>query len=472
MLLLALLSCCLTLGMARHTAAQAQGTNTVITSAAGGSRFGVVEGFWMPGDACELGAGWERIIFDWEQHQPTGPDDWNTLNVDDRWLKAASDCGREVVAIFKHTPAWATDGVPRAGVPRGLYLPVDDPDNLWANFVRRTAAYYASRGVYRFIIWNEPDITPDTYGFAFEGTLDDYFQMLKVAYLAARQGNPQAQIHIAGMTYWHDVNAGRRLYLDRLLERILQDPAATANEYYFHAISLHVYFRTETVYSIVSEMRDLLARYDLSAKAIWINETNVSPNLDPLWLVERPQFQMDLEQQANFIVQAAGLGLAAGAERIAVYKLIDQGLPPGAEAFGLLRPDGSRRPAFYAWQTVIRQFSDVTAAQFAQSEHLDAVLLTHASGRQTLLLWARDDSPAQAQISATDDKAYLLDVYGNMRIVRPVDAVYSLALPGATCRGDAEGCPVGGAVWMLVQPAGSSSVQDTTADAATPLVFE
>ena len=70
--------------------------------------FGVVEGFWLPDVVCELHPGWERIIFDWAQHQPNGPDDWNTLNVDDRWLKAAQDCDREVVAIFKHTPAWAT----------------------------------------------------------------------------------------------------------------------------------------------------------------------------------------------------------------------------------------------------------------------------------------------------------------------------------------------------------------------------
>lgn len=116
--------------------------------------FGVVEGFWFPDLTCDLQPGWERIIFDWAQHQPTGPDDWHTLNVDDRWLKAANQCDREVVALLKNTPEWATDGLPGAGVPRGLHLPVDDPDNLWANFVRRTAEYYASRGVHRFIIWN------------------------------------------------------------------------------------------------------------------------------------------------------------------------------------------------------------------------------------------------------------------------------------------------------------------------------
>jgi hypothetical protein len=338
--------------------------------------FGVVEGFWLPDTVCQLGAGWERIIFDWSQHQPNGSTDWYTLNVDNRWLKAAKDCNREVVAIFKHTPAWATDGTPGAGVPRGLYLSVDDPNNLWAQFVRRSAEYYAPRGVKRFIIWNEPDITRDTYGFEFEGSLDDYYQMLKVAYLALKEGNPQAEVLLAGTTYWHDVNAGRRLYLDRLLEKITSDPEAAAHNHYFDIASLHIYFRTETVYDIVRQTRQLLDKYGLKDKRIWINEMNAGPTDDPLWPVVRPQYQINLEQQAAFIVQAAALGLASGAERIAVYKFYDWNLPPGGESFGLLRADGSRRPAFDAWAMVIKQFKGVKQGTVAQTPHAEAVRLT------------------------------------------------------------------------------------------------
>jgi hypothetical protein len=90
------------------------------TSFADQNVFGVVEGFWLPDQVCELGAGWERIIFDWAEHQPAGPEDWNFLNVDERWLLAARDCNREVVAVVKHTPDWATDGTPGPGVPKGV----------------------------------------------------------------------------------------------------------------------------------------------------------------------------------------------------------------------------------------------------------------------------------------------------------------------------------------------------------------
>lgn len=434
------------------------------------NRFGIVEGFWFPDVTCDLNAGWERIIFDWAQHQPTGPDDWHTLNVDDRWLKAANQCNREVVALLKNTPAWATDGTAGPGVPRGLDLPVDDPDNVWANFVRRAASYYASRGVNHFIIWNEPDISPETYGFEFEGEVEDYARLLKVAYLAAREGNPAAVIHLAGTTYWHDVNTGQRLYMDRLLEQLTSDPEAAASDYFFDVFSLHIYFRTDTVYDIVSEAHDLLASYDLGDKHIWINETNAAPTDDPQWLVQRPVYQLDLEQQASFLVQAAALGIAAGVDRMAVYKLYDQQLPEGGESFGILSPaDQSPRPAFDAWKTVIRYFGRVEQVQRAHTEQTDVVRLVHADGHETLVMWARTDQAVRVQINATAEKAQQIDAYGNINLLHASADGYVISLPPARCN-DVDGCAVGGPPVLLVQPAGVAQIIEV--DSQTQMLFE
>lgn len=436
------------------------------------SPFGVVEGFWLPELTCELGAGWERIIFDWGQHQPESADDWYTLNVDDRWLKAANACNREIVAIFKNVPAWATDGTPGIGVPRGLDLPIDDPGNVWARFMRKSAEYYASRGVHRFIILNEPDISHDTYGFEFEGELEDYFKMLKVAYLAAKAGNPSAVIHLAGTTYWHDANTGQRLYMDRLLERIAQDPDAATNAYYFDVFSLHIYFRSESVPELVGIMRDILTKNGMGDKAIWINETNAAPTDDPDWPVERPQFQINLDQQAAFLVQAAALGLASGVERIAAYKLWDQNLHEGGESFGLLVPSSQKpRPAFYAWKTVIEHFSGVKSAESAVSDQVYAVQLNHHDKRQTTVLWARTAQAAAVEIAATGEKAYLIDQTGGITVLRPVNGVYSLNLPGARCD-DKDGCAVGGNVSIVVQPEGETALHAVTGSDRTLIAFE
>jgi hypothetical protein len=430
--------------------------------------FGVVEGFWAADEACALGVGWERIIFDWAQIQPTGADDWNTLNVDERWLRDAQLCSREVVAVVKHTPQWATDGSVNIGVPRGLALPIDDPANLWANFMRRAAAHYAPFGVRRWIIWNEPDITAGTFGYEFEGAVEDYAQLVKVSYLAARQGSPDAIIHLAGTTYWHDVNEGRQLYLDRLLELLTADPDAAAHDYYFDAVTLHIYYRSETVWQIVTETRALLERYGLSDKAIWIGETNASPNLDPAWRVERPNWQITLEQQSAFLVQAAALGLAAGADHIGVYKLNDFNLPPGGESFGLLRPDGSRRPAFATWQMIAAQFAGVTGGTFARTETVDVVRLD-AGEQQIVVVWARTGLPAQVNITATGTQAQFYDAYGMLVNVRPLAGVYTLGLPGALCNA-VDACPVGGAPTILVQPAGDATIIELSETGAIEVV--
>ncbi|RMG73996.1 MAG: hypothetical protein D6711_09815 [Chloroflexi bacterium] len=426
--------------------------------------FGIVEGMWYPDLTCALGVGWERLIFDWSAHQPNNPDEFvGFLNIPDEWIIAAHNCNREIVAVVKNVPAWATDGLPGAGVPRGLYLPVDDPQNLWANFMRMAAAYYAPRGINRFIILNEPDIEAGTYGFEFEGNLEDYFMMVKVAYLAAKQGNPAAQIHLAGTTYWHDVNSGERLYTDRLLERITHDPQAATHNYYFDALSLHIYFRTDTVYDIVTVYRNLLDQYGFRDKAIWVTETNASPNLDPNWQVDRPQFQITLQQQASFIIQSAVQALAAGAERIAVYKLYDQFLPPGAESFGILNPaDSTPRPAFYSWQTVTRHLTHIATAHLGRNDRVTVVQITHTDARQTLVMWSRTEQTTTVEVTATADKAYLIDQYGNLSIIRPDNGVYLLTLPGANCEPPPEGCVVGGAVSLLVQPNAQTTITEIT----------
>ena len=103
-------------------------------------------------------------------------------------------------------PTSAIDGLPGTGLPRGPDLPITNPDYVRAIFVRRTLEYFASRGVPRFIIWNEPDTSVDIYGYEFAGALDDYFHLLKVAIICAKTDYSSGGIHLAGTIYWHGLN--------------------------------------------------------------------------------------------------------------------------------------------------------------------------------------------------------------------------------------------------------------------------
>lgn len=406
-------------------------------------RFGIVEAFWEPEDAAELGVGWDRILFYWNEIQPNGPDDWNTLHVLEEWLDDARAENRMVMGLLKNTPAWATDAEPFSGAPRGLYLPVDDPGNLWAGYVRKVVQYYAPLGVHHWIIWNEPEIEAGVYGHEFSGTTRDYYQLLKVAYQVAKETDPDAVIHLAGWSYWHDPS-----WLSQFLNVAVADPEGEANNYFFDVITLHIYFRVETVEELVNQTWAIQRRFGLS-KPIWINETNASPNLDPLWPVERPNFQVDLEQQAWFIIQAHALGFGANSTSIGVYKLLDILLPPGGESFGILRPDSSRRPAFDAYRTTIEFLQDFTYPVGRQREDDFYAFSFKRPESVTRVLWSRTATDMFLKVPALADEALLVSALGETRrTIQPYNGYYRIHLRGARCNPQ---CDIGGPPVFLVE---------------------
>ena len=420
-------------------------------------RFGAVEAFWDTASAVEAGVAWERILFYWSELQPNSPDEWNGYHVQDVWLEWAAAQGREVVGLLKHTPAWTTDGPPGCGVPRGLDLPLDDPGNLWATFVRRVVGAYAGQ-IKHWVVWNEPDIDPQTYGHEWCGSLEEYYQLLKVTYLVAHQANPDVVIHLAGLTFWHD-----RTYLRRLLGVVAQDPTAAANNQYFDVVTLHIYFQTETVPYIINETRAALAARGLR-KPMWVNETNASPDSDPQWPLERPRWRVSLEEQAGFLLQSFALALSAGAERIAVYKWLDAGLPPGGEPFGVLRPDGSRRPAFDAYRLITTHYAGTTSAR-EDRRALYMVVTLKRGNLTTRVLWARTAASATAAVPALAAQARLIDQTGAEQVVQPVNGKYTLTLPGARCADEYAGCIIGGTTYLLVEDSGAAPPPAATATA-------
>lgn len=409
-------------------------------------RFGAIESFWAPAEAAELGVGFERILFYWNEIQPGGPNDWNTLHVREEWLAEANAHGRQVLGLLKNTPNWATDGEFASGVPRGLYLPVNDAGNLWANYVRRVAQYYAPLGVHNWIIWNEPDIAPNVYGHEFSGSTEDYYQLMKVAYQVMKQVDPQAKIHIGGMTHWHDPG-----YLRKFLQVVVNDPEAAENNYFFDAITYHIYFRPETIAGIVGNGYAVQQQLGITpAKGIWINETNARPSMDPEWPVEVQAFHIDLEQQAWFIPQAFAIGFYAGASRIAVYKLVDINMSPGDESWGLIRPyDFSKRPAFESYKNTIKYLAGFEyPIRREQSGNHYLFTFSRPQG-VTRLMWARNQLAVTLKVPALAESGILIDpVTGAETAVTPEGGFYTIRLGGTRCHVE---CLMGGPPLFLVE---------------------
>jgi hypothetical protein len=415
------------------------------------SPFGVIEPHDAPQYAERLGAAWGRARFHWARIQPDGPEQWIEADLTGDELSGELAAGREVVGLLIGVPDWAQDA---RGLPAGLDLPPDDPGNLWATFVREAVGRYAGR-VDHWIVWNEPDVwDPDHPAYTWPGDVDDYVRLLRVAYLVAKETNPASVIHLAAVSHWWDVQHGRDLYFPALLDAIVAAPGAAENAYYYDIATLHLYFNPASVYDVLEEYAGYQSERGLN-KPFWLVETNAAPSNDPSWPVSEVTFHVSLLEQAAYMPQALSLALAAGAERISVYKLLDT---PGdhlanPEPFGLIRADGSPRPAFRTAATAFDLLGDVDQAVWNERGEV-AQVVAEGEGGVMRVLWSRLPRAYVVEVPALSDRATLVDMWGNESTVDAVDGVYRLTLYAGECQqtvGDY--CMIGGPALYVIDRA-------------------
>jgi len=412
-------------------------------------RFGVVEAFAKPKDAAILGVGWERMVFWWKSLQPTGPDSWNNFATGhDQTINAELAAGRQIVGLLINTPAWAAakPSARDASPPKGLYLPYDDPNNYWGHFVGLIAKRYAGR-INDWIIWNEVNI-PSGQFHTWAGSDADYARLVQVAYLAARAANPHARIILAGDPYWYDHGA----LFEKLLTLLAADHTHNA---YFDVVNLHLYSRPSDMATIVAWYDATLSRFGLR-KPIWIAETNAIPYDDPTRKLPRGHFYASLDDQASFIIQAFAIDLAMGVRRIEVNRMVDgSDFTAGGEPFGLVRNDGSVRPAFLAYRTVVDLFSGVTSG----TQHLDLTtgiytVVLRRPGDTLTVVWDQRPTPATARIPARGPTATVYDKFGQRIIVHAKGGFFALPLwpaTGNTNSADPLDYVIGGGPLIVVQ---------------------
>lgn len=326
-------------------------------------RFGIVEAFNAPQAARAASAAWQRVRFDWAALQPDGPAGaWQPGELSETQLNRELAEGREIVGLLIGVPGWARDST---GLPEGLHLPFDDPGNLWAGFVRRTVGQYRGR-IRHWIVWNEPDIwQPDHPAYSWPGTVDDFVQLTKVSYLAAHNASPEAVIHLASVTHYWDANFGRELYFKRFLDAVTRPEwGGAAHGYFFDLATLHLYFNPEANFDLLIRYKDMLREYGLD-KPIWLVETNAPPSDDPTWPVAEPLIHVSQEEQAAYIPQMLTLALAAGVERVGLFKMRDapRGQTADPEPFGLVRLDGSPRPGYFTFRVATQMLAGMSGAR-------------------------------------------------------------------------------------------------------------
>jgi hypothetical protein len=431
------------------------------------ARFGLVEAFRLSARELDgpLGARVQRLTFAWPALQPHGPDALDTAAFPLDWLDGQRARGYRLVGLLLGTPGWAARD-PSAGVravPRHLDRPWDDPANYWARFAAAVARAYAGR-VDDWVIWREPDLLPeeeDPARVTWAGTVDEYYALLRGASRAIKQANPRARVHLAGLTYWNDWRAGRPPYFERLLDRIVADPTAPEHDYYFDVATAHLYTDPRALYHVPRLFRDLMRTRGLD-KPVWVGAAALLPaESSPPYTAATAPEHCSPADQAAYVVQAFALGLAGGAEHVAIAQAQDA--PPAddllprerAERAGLVRADGTLRPAYVAYQTAVRYLQGAQAARYFPGASAETVVVARPQGQRTTVLWNAAPYPVMTLVPRAGQQAELVDAAGASRPLAPTpQGDYAVVLPPATCNSDPADplrYLVGGAPYLIVE---------------------
>ena len=432
--------------------------------------FGIIESLQSPNDAHDLGVGWTRVRIHWGETQPDNPTQWVEQRVYDWQIDAEVEAGREVVGIIIGIPDWARD---ERLLPKGLALPYDDPNNSWTTFLRQAVTRYQGK-ITHWIIWNEPDVWQKGHpGHTWDGDERDFARLMKVSYQTIKEIDPTITVHLAAMTYFWDANYDRVQYLDRLLGVIKADPESAENNHWFDIATAHLYFQPGQLYDIIHVWNEIMAKHGI-VKPWWLVEANAPPSDDPAWVVDPIMLKVSQVDQANYIPAMIASAFSVNVNRIGLFKLrdIETDLEANPEPYGLVRLDGSRRPAFQAYQFAVRLLQGVQSAERERWDDLGQFRLESADDRLIHILFARKAWEVTVEIPARTQSAELFTAMGERTLLSAENGVFTVTLPASPCTQPlADYCMIGGTSYYLVQasPATATPIVPTLAPTAPPL---
>ena len=421
--------------------------------------------------AYAAGSRWDRFDFRWNVIESTpgvfrfGPHD-NVVNLD---LEHDID----IVGILGSTAAWATSRCPvqrrlpttmppghpltahplaahpltaspladlwwRPCPPDNLHLPWDHPDNAWGNYVYQTVTHFKGR-VDVWEIWNEPDLG----NIFWSGTVEEFAQLLKVGYQAAKAANPDATVLFGGLAYWSNPT----YYID-VLDALATLEGAAAHNHFFDVMSLHLYSSVYHIGPIAASIQDTM-RSRVGPRPIWLTETGV-----PLW-DEHPtnpgvpyNYTATIEEAAAYVIQAYAGARAVGIEKFFFFRMHDEYMH---ENFGLMRNDLTPRPAYVSYQV---------AATYLHGENQVAGPFGNPARRITFygtphgridVLWNMSGTPITATRPALLPEVTLVDMYGITQTLTTTGDAFTLPLAPATANtGDGGSFIIGGPPVLLI----------------------
>ena len=291
------------------------------------------------------GATWVRFDLSWNEVQYNGPQSYNWARYDIA-TQAARAHGFKVLMIVDFVPPWARE-------KNCTYSEMCAPasSSAYGTFAGLVAKRYSSYGVQAYEIWNEPNIYNRFLPAANPG---QYTDMLKHAYTAIKAADANAVV-IAASCAPSETDASNRSPSDF----VTQIYAAGAKGY-FDAISMHPYTYPDTpdksnrydAWGQLSTTHTIMAAHGDGAKQIWITEFG-APTNGP----NRAGDHVSEDLQATIATQGIlDFRKFSWAGPLFWYDYQDSSTDTSSSEnfYGLVRADGSFKPAYAAFVNAIK----------------------------------------------------------------------------------------------------------------------
>jgi hypothetical protein len=289
-----------------------------------------------------MGATWVRVPLNWvtiEMHGK-GRLEWARPDV---VVQEANERGLRVLGVVSYTPQWARP----AGRPG-----TDPPTNLddYARFVGALAQRYGPRGVHHWEIWNEPNIDatwtpkPDPAR---------YTAMLKKAHSAIKRADRRAVVLTAGMSPAWNAPDGSQIAPATFISKVYANGGRKA----FDAVAHHpstfphrsTYAASWSAFQQTPDMYAVMRANGDRTKRIWASEIGFPTG--------RSSAAVSDQSQAKYLVESlrSWTGFKFSGP-VFVYSLRDEGADKWDhfQNFGLLRTDGTPKPAYTAIRRALR----------------------------------------------------------------------------------------------------------------------
>ncbi len=307
-------------------------------------------------DMQALHTTWIRLDFDWAVIQRGGPDfyDWSRV---DRVVAATNKRGFKLLPILAYTPRWARSE------DCSVRCPPTDPATF-AHFAAVAAERYAPQGVHTWEIWNEPNVA----SFWRPGADPvQYAALLKATYLNIKNVDPTAEI-ISGGLAATDSRGGNMPARD-----FLSGIYAAGAGPYFTAVGMHPYSFPVTASYNASwnawqqmantnpSLRDIMIANGDRDKKIWITEYG-APTGGP----GEASAAYDPHQSSDHVTEGRQKEMLVDAIADAAkhdwlgpffwysYKDIGTSQSSTENFYGIIRADGSHKPAYDALHELLK----------------------------------------------------------------------------------------------------------------------